>query len=153
MISTQSIPPRLVYEVLSPQIAHLSCLLLPKLSTLVDCFLGWVVQHLQAFFMSLAAHCHHIIVVPLLLSDCRCPNAILKMLQSSPLTLPLLAVAAASSPSPSPSPLLLLSSPLPSLPSLLPSLWQCCFVIVVIIKLFGGQSEELDQTTPPQNIS
>jgi hypothetical protein len=74
LISTQSIPPRLLSEVLSPQIAPLSCLLLPKLSTLVDCCLRWVAQHLQAFCKSLATHCHHIVVVPSLLANC-CPQS------------------------------------------------------------------------------
>ncbi len=69
LISTQSIPPQLVSEVLSPQIAPLSCLLLPQLSTLVDCYLGWVAQHLQAFCM-LDAHRHHIVVVPLSSYNC-----------------------------------------------------------------------------------
>ncbi len=78
LISTQSIPPRPVSEVLSPQIAPLSCLLLPKLSTLVDWCLGWVAQHLQAFFMLLAAHCHHIVVIPLSSSNCCCPIAVLE---------------------------------------------------------------------------
>ncbi len=73
LISTQSILPRLFSEVLSPQTAPLSCLLLPKLSTLVDCCLGWVVQHLQAFCMLLTAHHHHIVVIPLLPSNCRHP--------------------------------------------------------------------------------
>jgi hypothetical protein len=85
-ISTQSIPPRLISEFPSPQIAHLSCLILPKLSTLVDCCLGWIVQHLQAFCMLLATHRHHIVAVPSLLSNRRRPIAILK--SPSPLPLP-----------------------------------------------------------------
>ncbi len=84
-ISTQSIPPQLISEFLSPQLAPLSCLILPKLSTLVDCCLGWMLQHLQAFCMSLATHRHHIVSAPSSLSDCCCPIAILK----SPLPLPL----------------------------------------------------------------
>ncbi len=87
LISTQSIPSQLFSEVLSLQITPLSCLLLPKLSTLVDCCLGWVVQHLQAFCMLLAAHCHHIVVIPLLSSNCRCPIAILEFPPSSSSTL------------------------------------------------------------------
>jgi hypothetical protein len=85
LISTQSISPQLFLEVLSPQLTALFCLLLPKLSTLVDFCLGWVVQYLQAFCMSLAAHCHHIVVVPSLSSNCRCPITILKLLSLSPL--------------------------------------------------------------------
>ncbi len=123
LISTQSIPPQLISGVLFPQIAPLSHLLLPKLSTLVDCCLGLEAQHLQAFCMLLATHCHHIVVVPLLLSNCRCPIAILKM------------------------PLLLLLILLPQqrqrhchkLPSLSMSLRQRCFVIFVIVVLFGSQ--------------
>ncbi len=84
-ISTQSIPPQLISEFLSPQIAPLSCLILPKLSTLVDCCLGWMVQHLQALCMLLATHCHHIVAVPSLSSNQRCPIAVLKL----PLPLPL----------------------------------------------------------------
>ncbi len=85
LISTQSIPPRLFPEVLSPQIAPLFCLLLPKLSTLVDFCLGWVAQHLQAFCMSLAAHCHHIVVVPSLSSNRHHPIAVLKLPSPPPL--------------------------------------------------------------------
>jgi hypothetical protein len=65
LISTQSIPPRLISEVLSPQIAPLSRLLLPKLSTLVDCCLGWVAPSI----LHVAGHpspthcCHPIVVV------------------------------------------------------------------------------------------
>jgi hypothetical protein len=86
LISTQSIPPQLFPKVLSPQITPLFCLLLPKLSTLVDFCLGWVTQHLQVFCMPLATHHHHIIVVPSLSSNCCRPIAILK----SPSLLPLL---------------------------------------------------------------
>jgi hypothetical protein len=139
LISTQSIPPQLISEVLSPQITPLYHLLLPKLSTLVDCCLGWVAQHLQAFCMLLGTHCHHIVVAPLLLSNCLCPIAVLKMPLSLSLTSSPSAAAAASSP------LLLLlpllSLPLLSLPSLLMPLQPHCFVIiVVIVVLFGGQS-------------
>ncbi len=84
-ISTQSIPPQLISEFLSPQIAPLSCLILPKLSTLVDCCFGWMAQHLQAFCMLLATHLHHIVAVPSLSSNCRRPIAVLKL----PLPLPL----------------------------------------------------------------
>jgi hypothetical protein len=84
-ISTQSIPPRLISEFLSPQIAHLSRLILPKLSTLADCCLGWMAQHLQAFCMLLATHRHHIVAVPSSLSNCRCPMAIFESPSSSPL--------------------------------------------------------------------
>ncbi len=123
MISTQSIPPRLLSEVLSPQIAPLSCLLLPKLSTLVDCCLRWVAQHLQAFCKLLATHHHHIVVVPLSLSNRCCPIAILKAPQLSSSTVSLTAAAAASLllPSPLPSSFLSPSPPLPLLssPSLL----------------------------------
>jgi hypothetical protein len=83
-ISTQSIPPQLISEFLSPQIAPLSCLILPKLSTLVDFCFGWVAQHLQAFCMSLAAHRHHIVVIPSLLSNRHRPIAVLQL----PLPLP-----------------------------------------------------------------
>ncbi len=84
-ISTQSIPPRLISEFLSPQIAHLSRLILPKLSTLVDCCLGWMAQHLQEFCMLLATHHHHIVAVPSSLSNrCR-PTAVLKLPSPSPL--------------------------------------------------------------------
>ncbi len=118
-------------EVLSPQISPLSCLLLPKLSTLVDCCLQWVAQHLQAFCMSLAAHRHHIVIVPSLLSN-RChPIAVLKTPLSSSSTSSLLAVVVVSSPSPSLSPSLPLSPPLPLLPSSLTLLRRRCFVIVV----------------------
>ena len=122
LISTQSIPPRLFFEVLSPQIAPLSCLLLPKLSTLVDCCLRWVAQHLQAFCKLLAIHCHHIVVVPLSLSNCHRPIAVLKAPQSSSSTVSPTAAAAASSLLPSllPSPFPSQSPPLPS--SLSPSL-------------------------------
>ncbi len=84
-ISIQSIPPRLISEFLSPQIAHLSHLILPKLSTLVDCCFGWMAKHLQAFCMSLATHRHHINAVPLSLSNCCCPIAILESPLPSPL--------------------------------------------------------------------
>ncbi len=138
-------------EVLFPQIAALSCLLLPKLSTLVDCCLQWVVQHLQAFCMSLAAHRHHI-VVPSSSSNRRCPIAVLETPLSSSSTSSPLAAAVASSPLPSPSPSLPLSPPSPSLPSssrfaLTTLLRHCC-----IVQLFGSQSEELDQTTPSQTV-
>jgi hypothetical protein len=83
-ISTQSILPQLISEFLSCQIAPLSCLILPKLSTLVGCCLGWMAQHLQPYCMWLATHCHHIVTVPSLLSNCRCPIAIHKL----PLPLP-----------------------------------------------------------------
>ncbi len=66
MISTQSIPPRLLSAVLSPQIAPLSCLLLPKLSTLVDCCLRWVAH---------SASCWPPIAITLLLSHCCRPIA------------------------------------------------------------------------------
>ncbi len=117
MISTQSIPPRLLSEVLSPQIAPSSCLLLPKLSTLVDCSLRWVAQHLHAFCKLLATHRHHIVVVPLSLSNCRRPIAILKAPQSSSSTVSPTAAAAASLLLPSPLPLQFTSLSLPS-PSL-----------------------------------
>jgi hypothetical protein len=149
VIYTQSIPPQLFSEALSPQIAPVSCLLLPTLSTLVYCCLGWVSQHLQAFCMLLAAHCHHIVVIPLLSSNCCCPFAIYELPLSLSSTLLLLAATAASSPLPLPlpSPLPLLSPPSLSLPSLLMSLCQRCFVIFVAGVLLGSQSEELDQTT------
>ncbi len=118
-------------EVLAPQIAPPSRLLLPKLSTLVDCCLQWVAQHLQAFCMLLAAHCHHIVVVPLWSSNCRCPIAILETPLLLSLTSSPLAAAAESSPLPSPSPSLPLSPPLLLLPSSLTLLQQRCFVIVV----------------------
>jgi hypothetical protein len=114
LISTQLIPPRLLSEVLSPQIAPLSHCLLPKLSTLVDCCLRWVEQHLQAFCKLLATHCHHIVVVPLSSSNCRCPIAVLEAPQSSSLTVSPTAAAAASSLLPSPLPL---PFPSPSPPS------------------------------------
>ncbi len=85
-ISTQSIPPLLTSEFLSPQIAPLSHLIFPKLSTLVDCCLGWMAQHLQAFCISLATHCHHIVAVPSLLYNCCCTIAVFKL--PSPLPLP-----------------------------------------------------------------
>jgi hypothetical protein len=84
-ISTQSVPPRLISEFPSPQIAPLSHLILPKLSTLVDCCFGWMVQHLQAFCMSLATHLHHIAAVSSSLSNCRQPIAILESPSPSPL--------------------------------------------------------------------
>ncbi len=120
LISTQSILPRLFSVVLSPQIALLSHLLLPKLSILVDCCLGWVAQHLQAFCMLLATHCHHIVVVPLLLSNCHCPIAVLKFRHRCHINIvTVLTVVVALSPSlPLLSlPLLSLSLPSPSLPS------------------------------------
>ncbi len=86
-ISTQSIPPRLISEFLSPQIAPLSHLILSKLSTLVDCCLGWMAQHLQPFCMWLATHRHHIVAVPSSLSNCCCPIAILEAPSPSPLPL------------------------------------------------------------------
>jgi hypothetical protein len=42
-------------------------------------------QHFQAFCMSLATHLHHIVAVPSLLSNCRCPIAVLKSPSPSPL--------------------------------------------------------------------
>ncbi len=119
MISTQSIPPRLLSEVLSPQIAPLSCLLLPKLSTLVGCCLRWVAQHLQAFCKLLATHCHHSVIVPLSLSNLCHPIAVLKVPQSSSSTVLPMAAAAASLllPSPLPSPFPSPSPPSPSLSS------------------------------------
>ncbi len=115
MISTQSIPPRLLSEVLFPQIAPLSRLLLPKLSTLVDCCLRWVVQHLQAFCKLLATHHHHIVVVPLLSSNRRRPIAVLKAPQlSSSTVVPTAAAASLLLPSPLPSPFPSPSPPLPS---------------------------------------
>ncbi len=84
-ISTQSIPPQLISEFLSPQIAHLSCLILPKLSTLVDCCLGWMAQHLQVFCMLLATHCHHMVAVLSSSSNRRRPIVILKSPLPSPL--------------------------------------------------------------------
>ncbi len=84
-ISTQSIPPRLISEFLSPKIAHLSHLILPKLSTLVDCCLRWMAQHLQAFCMLLATHRHHIVAVPSSLTNRRRPIAVLESPLLSPL--------------------------------------------------------------------
>ncbi len=84
-ISTQSIPPQLISEFLSLQIARLSRLILPKLSTLVDCCFGWMAQHLQALCMLLATHLHHIIAVPSLLANCCRLIAILKSLLPLPL--------------------------------------------------------------------
>jgi hypothetical protein len=49
-------------------------------------------------------------------------------------------------------PLPMLSPPLLLSPSSLMSLQRRCFVIVIFVMLFGGQSEELDQTTPPQTF-
>jgi hypothetical protein len=63
----------------------LSHLILPKLSTLVDCCFGWMAQHLQAFCMLLATHLHHIVAVPSLLSNHCHPIAVLEL----PLPLPL----------------------------------------------------------------
>jgi hypothetical protein len=116
LISTQSICSRLLSEVLSPQITPLSHLLLPKLSTLVDCCLRWVAQHLQAFCKFLATHCHHIVVIPLSLSNRRRPIAILKAPQPSSSTVSPTSAAAASSLLPSPLPLPF-PSPSPPLPS------------------------------------
>ena len=81
-----------------------------------------------------ATHCHHIIVVPLLLSNCRCPIAVLELLPSSSSTSSPSAAAAASLLSLSPSPSLSHPSPSsPSLPSLSMLLRQRCFVIVVAL--------------------
>jgi hypothetical protein len=118
-------------EVLSPQIAPLSHLLLPKLSTLVDCCLQWVAQHLQAFCMLLAAHCHHIVVVPSSSSNRQRHIAVLKMPLLLSSTSSPSAVAVALLPLPSTSPSSPLSPPSPSLPSLSMLLPQRCFVIVV----------------------
>jgi hypothetical protein len=114
--------------------------LLPKLSTLVHCCLRWVALHLQAFCMLLATHHHHIIVVPSLLTNCHCPIAVLEMPLLSSLTSSLSATAAASTPSLLPLPSPSLPPPLLSLPSSSTMLQQRCFVIVVIVVLFGGQS-------------
>jgi hypothetical protein len=131
LISTQSVPPWLFSEVLPPQISPLSCFLLPKLSTLVDCCFGWMAQHLHTFWMLLASHCHLIVVLPLSLSNCHCPIIVLKLPPLTSSTSLPLSAAVASLPSPSPLPLplpspLLSPSPLPSPPSLsspsLPSL-------------------------------
>ncbi len=86
LISTQSIPPRLISEFLSPQIAPLSRLILPKLSTLVDCCLGWMAQHLQQICMWLATHRHHMVAVPSSLSNYRRPIAVFE--SPSPLSSP-----------------------------------------------------------------
>ncbi len=158
MISNQSTPHRLFSEVLSPQIAPLSCLLLPKLSTLVDCCLGLVVQHLQAFCMLLATHCHHINVVPLSLSNLHCSIDVLKSPPPSSLTSLPLAAEAASLPAPLPSPWpSLLTSP-PTLLLLLLStllhqrlLPQRCLVIVFVVMLLGGKLEELDKIKPQRH--
>ncbi len=117
---TQSIPPWFLFEVLSPQIGPLSHLLLPKLSTLVDCWLRWMAQHLQAFCMLLATHRYHIVVIPLSSSNCRHPIAILEAPQLSSSTVLPMAAAVASSLLPLPLPLLFPSPslPLPSSPSL-----------------------------------
>jgi hypothetical protein len=85
-ISTQSIPPRLISEFLSPLIAPLSRLILPKLSALVDCCLGWMALHLQAFCMLLATHRHHIVAIPSSSSNCRPQIAVLEL--PSPSLLP-----------------------------------------------------------------
>ncbi len=144
MISTQSIPPRLVSEFPPPQITPLSCLLLPKMSTSVDCCLQWVVQHLQAFCILLAAHHHHIVVVPLLSSNCHHPITVLKSPPSLSSTLLPSAAAAKLSPFPSLLPWPLLSPPLRSPLSLSTPFRQRCFIIIVVVMLFGGQLEELD---------
>ncbi len=143
VISTQSIPPWLFSEVLSPQIAPLSHPLLPKLSTLVDCCLEWVVQHMQLFFMLLAAHRHHIIVSPLLLSNCHCPITVFKLLLLLSSTLSLSVAAATSLPLPLP-----LSSPLssPSLPCRHCRHCQRWFVIIIVVLLLGSRLEEMDKT-------
>ncbi len=120
-------------------------------STVVDCCLGWVAQHLQAFCILLATHCHHIVVIQLLSSNCCHPIAVLKLPLSSSSTLLLLAVAAASLPLPSPLPSLLLFLPSLLLLSSLTLLCWCCFVIVAVVVLLGSQSEELDQTTPQRH--
>ncbi len=85
-ISTQSIQTQLISKFLPPQIAHLSRLILPKLSTIVDCCLGWMAHHLQAFCLLLATHRHHIVAVPSSSSNRRRPIAVLKL--PSPLPLP-----------------------------------------------------------------
>ncbi len=137
-------------EVLSPQIAPLSCLLLPKLSTLVDCCLQWVVQHLQAFCMLLAAHRHHIVVVPSSSSNRRRPIAVLKTPLSS-----------TSTSSPSAAGIVTIAITVAVIAAV--SVIAVIAVIVdaasttllshrCIVVLFGGQSEELDQTTPPQTV-
>ncbi len=82
--------------------------------------------------MSLAAHRHHIVVVPSPSSNRHRPIAILETPLSSSSTSSPSAAAAASSPSPSPLPSLPLSPPLLSSPSLLMLLQQHFFVIVVL---------------------
>jgi hypothetical protein len=96
----------------------------------------WMCGIAVASIMHVAAtHCHHIIVVPSLLSNRHCPVAVLKLppLLSST-SLPLAATAASL---PSLLPSTLPSPPLPSSLSLLTLLCQRCFVIV--IKMRGGQ--------------
>jgi hypothetical protein len=90
-------------------------------------------------------HRDYPIVVVLLLFSNHCP----RMPPPLSSTLSPLAAAAASLPSPSPSPSL--SPPLPSLPSLSTLLRQCCFTIVLVVVLLGGQLEELDQTMPQRH--
>jgi hypothetical protein len=46
-----------------------------------------VAQHLQAFCKLLTAHCHHIVVIPLLSSNHRCPIVIFESPLLSSLTL------------------------------------------------------------------
>jgi hypothetical protein len=100
---------------------------------------------------SLPSSSTHIVVVPFLSSNRSHPIAILKLLPLLSLTSLASVTAAASSPSPLPSPLPSPSLPLPSLPSSLTLLHQCRFVIVVVVALLGGQSEEVDQTTPQRH--
>ncbi len=71
------------------------------MSTLVDCCFWWVLQHLQAFSILLAAYHHHIVVLPSSLSNCIHPIPVLKSPPSSSLTSPPLAAAVESSTWPS----------------------------------------------------
>jgi hypothetical protein len=113
-----------------------------------------VVQHLQAFWKLLATHRHHILVIPLLSSNCRHPIAILKAPQLSSSTVSTTVVEAASLLLPSPLALPFLSPslplPLPSSPSSLtyinvvPSLtsnrhsWIAAIVFIDIFAVNGG---------------
>jgi hypothetical protein len=95
---------------------------------------------------SLSHHCHPIALV-------QSPSSNAAIVIINIVTNDAAAAASSSSLAPLPllSPLPSLSPPSPLLPSSSTLLCRCCFVIVVVVVLLGGQSEELDQTTPQRH--
>ncbi len=100
--------------------------------------------------MSLATHRHHIVIVPLSSSNCRHPIAVLE----TPLVIDIISVGSSGG--------IVTIAITVALIAAVSAIAVVAIIVNVtstmllhhhcIVVLFGGQLEELDQTTPPQTV-